>query len=354
MGRPRRRLTPPQYVAAGKEAILDLLRTEHAATWAEAQAKVGDRPWRDDLPAVDPHHLTTARRELFLERRITESIDTYRGREIGVLHLTDLKRRQTAFKKAAARKRQLAARFLGWASSSQHFPGGAIGAGGEAVVHASLLAASHHGYRVLRPEGGDISSLLGAPVPGGPLDNAAFLQTLTPQGLPRPLILVAVEVKNVRHWLYPPANEIYQLLSKAARLRVTSGDIDILPVLICRRRHYLTYQFARALGFLAFETGRQFIHPRAPIASAKLREVQVELGFSDLTVSDAPDPGLVRLFSETCPRYGHEIAARWTTAGSLLADHYEILRRPLTPPEEASAMEALREEMEEREIFVEW
>ena len=62
--------------------------------------------------------------------------------------------------------------------------------------------------------------LLGKPVPGGTLDNAAFLTTMdaftnTPSGT----YLVTVEVKNVRHWIYPRHWEIHQLLHKSAALR---------------------------------------------------------------------------------------------------------------------------------------
>jgi hypothetical protein len=138
----RRRLTPEQYVDAGKQAILELLDQEHACTWQEIQAKVADRPRREDLPAVDPHHLTTARRELTAERRIGESVDSYRNRDIAVLHRYDLSRRKTAFDQAAARKRRLTARYLGWARSTVEHPAGLIGAGGEGVVHASLLRAA--------------------------------------------------------------------------------------------------------------------------------------------------------------------------------------------------------------------
>ena len=317
---PRSRWPVARYVSAAKGAVLDLLRSEHAATWAEIQAKVGDRPWNDTLPAIDPHHLTTARHQLTAEHLITESFGAYRGRSIGVMHLTDLSRRQTALSTSAARKRRLTARFLDWAASTSRFRSGLIGAGGEAVVHASLISAAPNGYRVIRPEGGDVRSLLGEPVASGPLDNAAFLNRLDSNGIPLSPILVAIEVKNVRHWLYPNAQEIYQLLYKAARLRQRSGGIDVLPVLVCRRRHYLTYEFSRALGFVAFETLRQFIHPGAPIAETKLDEVRVELGFRDLTVSSDPYPDIVRLFADTLPRLGGRIAAQWRDAGSKLVE----------------------------------
>lgn len=352
---PRGRRPTSFYIAAGKEAIIDLLGLEHAATWQEIQAKIADRPWGDSFPPVDPHHLTTARRELVLERRITESFDTYAGRQIGVVHLTDLSRRRTAFDKAARRKRRLTARYLRWATSTPRHPSGLIGGAAEDVVHASLLRAAAHGYRVIRPKGGDVRSLFAQPIPGGPLDNAAFLQVLDDDGRPLPALLVPIEVKNGRHWLYPNAEELYQLLYKAARLRELSGETEIVPVLICRRRAFITYQFARALGFVAFETQRQYLlAPEEKDAERKLDEVRLELGYADLLVSNEPDPQIVRLFEETLPNYGPGIGIRWSERGCRFVHHYNRLRRSMGDAEQSAAVDALKEEMAEQGIVVEW
>jgi hypothetical protein len=271
-----------------------------------------------------------------------------------VLHLRDLSRRKTAFEKAADRKRRLAARFLGWAASSRQFPSGLIGAAGEAVVHVSLTRAARFGYHLVRPDGGDVRNLLGHPVEGGPLDGAAFLQRLDANGRPLAPLLVVIEVKNVRHWIYPNAQEIYQLLYKAALLQRRSGDIGIVPILICRRRHYLTYQFSRSLGFIAFETNRQYLLPGQPIASAKLEEVRREPGFRDLTVAADADAEIVRLFEDTVPRFAEIVADRWAEAGAVLVDHYDELRQPLDDRERAAAMEALRDDIDHLGLHIDW
>jgi len=74
-------------------------------------------------------------------------------------------------------------------------------------------------------------------------------QTQAPTGS---TYLVPIEVKNVRHWLYPIHDEIYQLLHKAAGLANACPEHPVVPILICRKAHYRTLQLARDLGFLVF------------------------------------------------------------------------------------------------------
>lgn len=106
-----------------RDAILDLLRTEHAALWSEAQAKIGDTRWRSVPTRIDPHHLTTARAQLIANRRIVSLTEKTRGgHEISVLHLADTRGISTAIEKAAARKRSLAATFNSWIRPRSGYP----------------------------------------------------------------------------------------------------------------------------------------------------------------------------------------------------------------------------------------
>jgi hypothetical protein len=171
------------YVATGKTLILELVTNELAVTRPELEAKLAHR--------VHPHHLTTALLELQSELRIAVTTETYGGFSIAVIHPYDLSRRETAHRHAAQRKRRLTARYLRWATSTTEFVGGVLGQGAEAVFHASLLEAASSGYLPARLDGGDVSTLLGAPVEGGPLDSPAFLQTLGASGLPNPPVLIA-------------------------------------------------------------------------------------------------------------------------------------------------------------------
>ncbi|MER5917830.1 hypothetical protein ABT124_48000 [Streptomyces sp. NPDC001982] len=158
--------------------------------------------------------------------------------------MSDTHRRQRAVTAAAARKRLLQARYLGWASGTKSGGTGVIGPALESVVHASLVQVAPHGYRLVRPEGGgDISQLLGAPVPIGPLDNAALLTVLDHQTFrPTGTYWTLIEAKNLRLCIYPIHPELHQLLAKSASLQVANPGVSFVPVLVCRRAHYLTFR----------------------------------------------------------------------------------------------------------------
>lgn len=103
------------YVQQGRHALLELLEQEHAAFWAEVQAKIADEVWPTLPNRVEPHHLSTVRRELIEEGLIEPISAPTRGGGIEtVLAFTDRADRPgglRAFETAAARKRLLAARY---------------------------------------------------------------------------------------------------------------------------------------------------------------------------------------------------------------------------------------------------
>jgi hypothetical protein len=130
----------------------------------------------------------------------------------------------------AARKRLLHSRFIGWASGTAA-SAGIVGNAGEVVARAALRAAAPRGYLLVRPDGlGDVDEVLGAPVPGGSLDDAAFLTLLSDDGTPLPPYFVPVEVKNLREWIYPRTPELHQLLHKASALQVAHPDWAMVPL----------------------------------------------------------------------------------------------------------------------------
>jgi hypothetical protein len=137
-----------------------------------------------------------------------------------------------AVQTAAARKRLLHARYLGWAMGTKRYGAGIVGPGAEKVVHESLMAAAPSGYRLFEPQRGEVRQMFGAPVPGGPLDNGATLQLVDDKGFPAGSVVVPIEVKNRRDWVYPEAPELHQLLSKAAAL---AARIPRPPVRACAR-----------------------------------------------------------------------------------------------------------------------
>jgi hypothetical protein len=189
------------YVERGRKSILTVLQAEHAVVCAELEARVSEHGVAD-FGRIDPNHVTTAVNDLMhadLLARVTSA--TRGGRKIPIVFRTDPGARVKSVQSAAARKRLLSGRYLGWASGTEKTPG-VIGPAMEHSVHASLLAAAPaHGFRVENVDTGQTSSLMGAemPKPLGPLDNAfSFADPET-----RSWSAVPVEVKSLRDWLFP-------------------------------------------------------------------------------------------------------------------------------------------------------
>lgn len=321
--------TRSEWVSRGRDAILELLNHQLAAPAAELEARICDRPWGDQPQTIDPHLLGEARRELeeagWIQR--VETV-TRGGSSVALIQPRTIPHgKGRATEDAAARKRLLFARFKSWSRGTAHMPN-FIGAGGEVVVHQSLSTAAPYGYRLIQPTRGEVASLFGEPIPGGPLDNAAWLtpldqQTQAPVGR---TYLVPIEVKNVRHWLYPNHWEIYQLLHKAAGLVTAHPEYPVVPILICRKAHYRTLQLARDIGFLVFQTTNQHVQPSERIEPVHFEEVRHELGFEDLMLTDAASSALISWFTGTVPQEAERKSERWKIVGPELIDHFAELR----------------------------
>jgi len=307
--------SPEQWRALAAQRLLGLLDAEGAVTKPEMEAKlseeaVGLRPVAS-AQLVNPHHLTTARARLLAAGEIVRNSDATRGGRPVATFLRASATKQDL--RAAGRKRLLHARFLSWSSSSAEWKGAPpIPAALERVIHASLLEAAPHGYRLVRPGGGDVTELLGRPVVGGSLDNAAFYTPLH-DGLPRPPVTVVIEAKNLREWVYPHTQELDQVLSKAAQLSVDFPGAWILPVLVCRRMHYTTTRMAKQMGFHGIETRRQYVRPVVAVEGDSRRrfdEVVAELGY-DLQPHEGAVPQMVQQFVTTVPKRVDEATRRW-------------------------------------------
>jgi hypothetical protein len=266
--------TRSDWVRRGREALVELLAEQLAAPLVELEARICDRAWAAQPKPIDPHMLGKARRDLEATGLIEHVEATTRGGGlVGLLVPKPIPAGKTrAATDAAARKRLLVARWRSWSRATPHMPN-LIGAGGEVVIHNSLLAAAPFGYRLVQPTRGEVATLYGEPVPGGPLDNAAWLspmdqRTQTPTGK---TFLVPIEVKNVRHYLYPNHWEIYQLLHKAVGLANAHPEYPVLPILICRKAHYQTMRLAKDLGFLVFQTHTSTCTPTSGSASTTSR-----------------------------------------------------------------------------------
>ena len=86
-------------------------------------------------------------------------------------------------------------------------------------------------------------------------------------------IAFAVEVKNVRGWLYPRDHETWDLMAKVGHFP------EVVPILVARRIHPITFRFMRDVGGLAFQAKVQWFSDS--IDADRFSAVIQRLGFLD-------------------------------------------------------------------------
>lgn len=165
-------------------------------------------------------------------------------------------------------------------------------------------------------------------VPIGPLDNAAFVQTVD-GGIPGPSVAIPVEVKNLRDWLYPTNAELYQLLAKASMLQQERPDVPMVPLLIARRMHITTFRLFKDIGAYAIQTLRQYIGA-VEGGDQRLNEVRAGLGLLDLSNLGSKDDDLVtnRLI-RIVPRDALRVSKQWaiTASNDYMVKTFDLLRK---------------------------
>jgi hypothetical protein len=334
-----------EYVGRAVATTLRLLDEHHALVHPELEARIAEASHIGSTNNIDPHHITTALRELRDSGRIEWIETTARGgQKITTIQPVDTARRATKITKAAARKRLLLARYNGWAQSSARYPQGLIGPAGEQAVRTALASSGR--LQPAEPGFAETRRLLGVTLTG-PLDSAGYLVPLSSAGVPGAPVTVAIEVKNIRSWIYPQSVELYQLLDKATTLQEHHPAQPILPVLVCRRAHETTFWMAQQLGFTVIAMERQFVDKVDP---DDLLEIRNELHFQDLYVATEPAVRVRDRFRATLPTYATQYAAEWQTtcADAPTADLIHQLRRATKNADRPPLMNALRARAAER------
>lgn len=343
--------TAAQYEALGAQALRELADLEHAFVIPEAEAKIADQRWGKLPSTVDPNHISTALRRLIDVNELVETTAPTRGRrQIKVIHRPITHGSARAIADASSRKRLLQARYVSWATGSKTGGNGAIGPGLETVLHTSLQAAAPYGYRLLNPSAasGEVRELFGKPVAGGTIDHGAWLTRLDPATfMPESAaFLMLVEAKNLRQWIYPRTQELHQLLAKTSAIQLAHPDLRMLPVLVCRRAHYLTTVMAEHLGFYVIQTRRQYVRPflaETELGRRHLAEVNDELAYN-LEPEGGPVEPMVKHFRVTLQSVAQRTAERWAVSAPLMADTFATLRDDsLRYAERAAAMDELAE-----------
>jgi hypothetical protein len=241
-------VTPAEYDARAAERIREIIAEQHAVVRREVESRVSEGYWSGSGQNINPHHVSNALRDL-VKRGEMEWVTgaTRGGAQVETLQPTNRGGRADRIDRAAARKRLLYARYLGWASGTKRHPKGLIGPAGEAAVRSGILESG--AVLPTEPGAGAVARLLGLSLPG-PLDSAGVTVPISADGTPGDAVTLLFEVKNIRQWIYPSAPEPYQLLAKGVLVQQARPDAAVVPILVCvcRKAHITNLLHGQADG----------------------------------------------------------------------------------------------------------
>jgi len=263
-----------EWVEIARRRILRILRTRRLASPHQLETKIAEAG--PSYMRVNPHHISTALTSLRADGLVNlahEVLTTklYAPRDWDPTSKTDserLTRIETGYRDYLDVQRKDRGRSL------------------ERITQKAIEETNQfHWYnRPGRPPpNGTIVS--GSLLTGsGNLDH--YLSHKGSQGL-----LIGIDDKNLRDWVYPHRPEIRTLLKKCLAY-------NMLPVLVARKVHFTTRNVFHHLGALAFETHFQFFDP---IYEEQLTDVKHKdgVGFADIRYYEHPPPHLVKMFSST-------------------------------------------------------
>lgn len=290
------------WVELAKRRVLRVLRTRRFASNRQLEKKISEAGPGAMRP--EPMKLSTAINELVASERLLQQTVPHLGRFYSPSDFggsVDEERRADIIR--------LAQDFRGLTSDTQ-----ACGKALERVVYA---AATQCGlYTVLGTP--DHPPAQGFAINGYILERECD-HILLPKDFPGPKLVV--EDKNLREWLHPSAEEVWGVIGKALRIP------HAIPVLICRRMHYIAFPFFRRLGMLCWQVYKQFFSPDH-VTDAQLEPFRNSnrLGFADITTDLTPPPALINFFCATIPANIDDFAERFAANRALLTE-FAITKR---------------------------
>jgi hypothetical protein len=315
------------------QALDAFIQSFGAAVWPEVEAYLAETSWAHDhvdatFPGnwrVDAHHLTAARSRLVRRGLLVEDPAVLGQTRVSAWidgRALSRRGRRTEVRLLAASKRRKYRRFLSWTSRPD-----LCGAVAEQVVDQTLR--SLQGLSVWLPREhrpGRINNLVGRPVPFGPLDAAGAWPT--DRDDPNAgFIHFGIEVKNLRSTIYPWDHETWDLLAKVGAFP------QVVPVLVARRIHPLTFKFFKDVGALGTEMRSQWFSNS--IDETEFERITSSLGFRDARRIDPSSrlASLERFFSRFGPALATEQSRKWQLAAPIAA-RYDELRNPGLDPDD--------------------
>ena len=116
----------------------------------------------------------------------------------------------------------------------------------------------------------------------------------------------AIEVKNIRQWLYPGDDEILKALKKAVTL-------DCVPVFVLRRHQYLMFSNLSVCGVILHQNYNQLLPGASEedrILAEKAKDKRL-LGYHDIRLGNNPDRRLTKFITTDLPQVLPEARQRF-------------------------------------------
>lgn len=305
------------WLERGEQAIVDVLDDQLAVVAPELMARICEPRAAYGRDIIQPHIVGMALQGLDTVGIVESHTTATRGsRTITTYQLAGTTRRKTATERAAARKRLLYGRYLSWTTPTVQHPSGVIGPATEAAAVEGIRAASV----VQVPYGTDgreLRHVLGVDL-GGPVDYVGYVVAESASSLGVPIVLL-VEVKANRGWLYPSSAELFQPLMRGLSFNEAQPSERCVPMLVTRRVHPEVFPLAQRLGFMAIPLDAQFLGDAT--AQRLVDEVKSELTFRDLQTGPLLSLRVRDYFRRPTFRRALPMAAeRWRrTCGSVVA-----------------------------------
>lgn len=284
-------------IAIGKRRVKYILKDRLYANHRQLESKISEAG--PDHQRVDPHLLSVAIRDLAQNGEILEHSGPLGTRfftlpSFDLAHPDDLNRK-TLIDGIYARFQELARK--------QALCGDAL----ETVVRESFSAAG--GYLEIGSKKKPVLNFGNLQLPGE-LDS---IQLCADPGM-----LVIVEAKNIREWIYPNKEELWSLINKA--LVLVSADLPVLPVFVSRKIPYYARVTMKEVGVLGFEIHKQYFDPSVQADVDRFRNKDL-LGFHDVTASVSASDPLTRYLKRTVKEHGLEYAARFKANAPVLSKY---------------------------------
>lgn len=291
-------------IAIGKRRLKNILRDRLYANQRQLESKISEAG--PDHQRVDPHLISVALKDLLAEGQISVQQGP-QGTKFFTLPTFD-----AAHPDDAARKILIDEVYSRFHAITKQRPlcGDAL----ETVIRGSFSDAG--GYLEFGSRSNPVMNFGSIQLPGE-LDSVQLLSN--------PVLLIVVEAKNLREWIYPEKEEVWGLINKA--LLLVDAPMPVVPFFVARKIPYYSRLVFKELGVLGFEMRKQYFDPSVAADVVDFRDKD-KMGFHDVLADLSPSATLSAYLSETMKAHGPTYAARFKRNAPILRRYSGQLADP--------------------------